>query len=218
MKPFEIPNVAKAATPKPDLGRVGQEAGSELAQRLWQLLLPLPETGEAAAHEVSAAAMGSAGSAQSHRRTQDERDRDGTSELTSTAHILAAAVHQLGLTSYTQEAQAAGHSALCPPAPPAQGWQLQLGHVDAQGGCASLQVAHPQLGDITLDVELSNGVLRVIASAPNEYAAQVLLEGQAQLAERLLRQGVALEVLDVVVTNKRKDSKRARARARKQER
>lgn len=216
MKPFEIPvSAAKAAVTKPDLGQVGQEAGSELAQRLWQLLLPLPEAGELAAQSVDPAAMGSTGGAQSHRREHDERDRNGTSELTSTAHILAAAVHQLGLTSYTREAEATGQTA---PRPPAQGWQLQLGHVDAQGGSASLQVAHPQLGDIALDVELSNGVLRVIASAPNEYAARVLLEGQAELAERLMRQGVALEVLDVVVTNKRKESQRARARARKQER
>ena len=79
-------------------------------------------------------------------------------------------------------------------------------------------MAHPQLGDIALEVELSNGVLRVIASAPTELAARVLLEGQAQLAERLLRQGVALEKLDVTVANKRKDSQRARARNRKQER
>jgi hypothetical protein len=67
-------------------------------------------------------------------------------------------------------------------------------------------------------VELSNGVVHVIASAPTELAAQVLLEGQAELAERLLRQGVVLEKLDVVVANKRKDSQRARARTRKQER
>jgi hypothetical protein len=212
VKPFEIP-ASKPAIPKQDLGQVSQDAGSELAQRLWQLLLALPEAGEI--DTVSAAAMGSTGSAQGHRRSQDERDRDATSELTATAHMLAAAVHQLGLTGYTQHAEASGHRA---PPSAAEGFHVQLGHVDAQGGSATLQVAHPQLGDIALEVELSNGVLRVIASAPNEYAAQVLLEGQAQLAERLLRQGVALEVLDVVVTNKRKESQRARARARKQER
>jgi len=218
MKPFEIKPVI-VTTPKAEMADVGHEAGSELAQRLWQLLMPLPEASEAGATTLNAAAIDNprgTGSTQGHRREAWDRDRDGTSELTSTAHVLAAAVHQLGLITYTHQTEAAEQQAAA--RQPHQGWQLQLGHVDANGGTASLEVAHPHLGDITLEVELSNGVLHVIASAPHEHAAKVLLEGQAQLAERLQRQGVKLKSLDVVVANKRKDSQRARARNRKQER
>lgn len=213
MKPFEIKPAAPQAPAKADLGQLAHDPGSELQQRLWQLLMPVPETGELGA--LNPAAMGGMAGAQGHARDGRDRDRDATSELTSTAHLLAAAVHQLGLISYGAQ-DGAQPSATHAPAP---AFQLELGHVDAHGGSASLSVAHPQLGDIALEVELQNGVLHVIASAPNEYAAQVLLEGQAVLAARLARQGVSLAALDVVVQQKKnKDSQRARARARRQER
>jgi hypothetical protein len=57
----------------------------------------------------------------------------------------------------------------------------------------------------------------VIASAQTEHSAQILAEGQAMLAERLQRQGILLEKLEVVVSRsarkhgKRADAKRSRA-------
>jgi len=76
------------------------------------------------------------------------------------------------------------------------------------------------LGPVTLSVELADGAVRVTATAGNVRSAEVIQQGQAQLAQRLLLQGIALEALDVVVVRKRKSArpaKRSRQRAREEE-
>jgi hypothetical protein len=229
MKPVD-PGVA--AAPPVATSAVKSEPGHELRaaleQRLWQLLLAVPDIRlEDIPHqithvsEISAATAPSSAekSTQGHTRERDERDKDASSLLTSTAHMLAITIPQLGLLRY------AGSDASDSPAPltasvPQHNWTLQLGRVDAEGGSAAVNIQHPLLGDIALDVELSQGSVRVIATVPTDYGARILLEGQQVLAERLLRQGVTLQVLDVLVRRKRKgkDSQPARKRPRKEDR
>ena len=219
MKPVDVGTPTPIAAPKVELA---DEAQIALEQRLWQMFMALPNLqfeGNPAevAQVLSAQALdAAAGSNQGHLRPRDERDRDVSGALTSAAHLLAMTIPQLGITRYRDESGSA------PVQPPTreQPWSMQLGHVDANGGNASVNVAHPLLGDIALDVELSQGAVRVVATVPNEYGARILQEGQAILAERLLRQGVTLEVLDVIVRRKRKDkpSQPPKRRSRKQER
>jgi flagellar hook-length control protein FliK len=209
MKPLETP-AAVAAQQQAAAAAARQSPESELAQRLWQLLLPLPELGTAAADS-------SASLEQSQSREHDARDRDATGQLTSMAYLLASAVQQLGLVQYRQL------TAADTPSPQRSAsyegsFTMHVSSVDANGGTASLEVINPQLGDITLEVELDQGTVHVVASAPNEHSARVLEANQAVLAERLLRQGVVLAKLDVVVRSRAgRGSKRPRKRERRRE-
>jgi hypothetical protein len=218
MKPVDVGAMTPVVAPKSELG---DELKTALEQRLWQLLLALPSVQlegnpDQLAAVLDTQALGATtGSTQGHMRARAERDNDASSAITSAAHLLALTIPQLGITRYHAESTSAQ-----PPSPRDAPWTMQLGYADANGGSASLTIAHPLLGDIALEVELAQGVVRVIATVPNEYGARILQEGQAMLAERLLRQGVTLEVLDVLVRRKRKgkDSQPPRKRPRKEER
>lgn len=203
------------------------ELRAALEQRLWQLLLVVPDVRlelmpEQITHvsgvRGASALSGADRSTEGQPRAREGRDKDASSLLTSAAHMLALTIPQLGLLRYSDNGNE--HR----PQPTAAGaqpnWTVQLGRVDADGGSAAVNVQHPLLGDIALDVELSQGSVRVIATVPTDYGARILLEGQQVLAERLLRQGVTLEVLDVLVRRKRKgkDSQPARKRPRKEDR
>jgi hypothetical protein len=219
MKPVDPAGAVPVPGPKIDLT---EELEAALAQRLWQeLMIALPGltiegNPDQLAQVISAQAIeATSGSTQGHMQPREERERDASSALTSAAHMLAMTIPQLGLTRYQSDSSSAPQQVVSD-----QSWTVQLGHVDADGGNASVNVLHPLLGDIALDVELSQGSVRVIATVPNDYGARILLEGQAVLAERLLRQGVHLQVLDVLVRRKRKskDSQPPRRRARKEDR
>jgi hypothetical protein len=193
---------------------VTDELKAALEQRLWQVLLALPQlqlpgdpdkVGEVLAAEVLSSASGSS---QGRLRERDERDRDASGVLSSAAHLIAMTIPQLGITRYEQTSPHKPTSS--------EGWTVQLGHVDADGGTAAVNVLHPLLGDIALDVELAQGAVRVIATVPNDYGARILQEGQALLAERLRRQGVTLEVLEVIVRRKRKNKESQPPRSRRQ--
>lgn len=214
MKPVDPSAAVPVVTTKTE---VTDELKAALEQRLWQMLYALPMQGlegnpDAVAELIGAEAVRASGSSEGDIRSRDERDRDASSALTSAAHLLAITIPQLGVTRYEQ---ASGRA----PAP-AEAGTVQLGHVDADGGTASVNVLHPLLGDIALDVELAQGTVRVIATVPNDYGARILQEGQALLAERLRRQGVKLEVLEVLVRRKRKnkESQPPRRRQRRQDR
>lgn len=212
MKPVDLSPAVPVNATKTE---APDELKAALEQRLWQLLYALPElrlegNPDQIAQLISAEALGSTTSG--NMRARDERDRDASGLLTSAAHMLALTIPQLGITRYETSS---------PRAPaPSDNATVQLGHVDADGGTASVNVLHPLLGDIALDVELAQGSVRVIATVPNDYGARILQEGQALLAERLLRQGVTLEVLEVLVRRKRKkkESQPPRRRPRKQDR
>ena len=209
MKPVDPTAAVPVVTTKTE---VTDELRAALEQRLWQLLYAVPELRfegdpDQVAQVLGAEALAStSGSSQGHVRDRDERDRDASGALSSAAHLLAMTIPQLGITRYEQAS---------PPAP-VEGWTVQLGHVDANGGTASVNVLHPLLGDIALDVELAAGAVRVIATVPNDYGARILLEGQALLADRLRKQGVTLEVLEVLVRRKRKNKESQPPRSRRQ--
>jgi len=212
MKPVDPSAAVPVVTPKAE---VTDELRAALEQRLWQLLYALPavrlEGNPDEVAQLSAAeALGS--SSQGEMRARDDRDRDASGALTSAAHLLAMTIPQLGITRYAEASPR-------PPAPTEIG-TVQLGHVDADGGTASVNVLHPLLGDIALDVELVQGAVKVFATVATEHGARILLEGQALLAERLRRQGVTLDVLEVLVRRKRKnkESQPPKRRQRKQER
>lgn len=215
MKPVDKAATVPVVIPKTE---VTDQLKAALEQRLWQVLLAVPELrlpgdpDEIAQLLGAQALSGTSSSSQGDLQKRDERDRDASGALTSTAHLLAMTIPQLGVMRYEGEAARTPASS--------ESWTVQLGHVDADGGSASVNVLHPMLGDIALDVELSQGTVRVFATVANDYGARILQEGQALLAERLLRQGVHLEVLEVLVRRKRKgkDSQPARKRKSRQDR
>lgn len=205
MKTFEI-NLPGTPALQNDL--VGtQDPNAELKQQLWELLLPLPE---AAAVQAKTAAATRA-STTDGQHTRGARDNTLGSELITTAYVLAGHIQQLTLWGETSAAVSPADDKAVAHAPT---YTVQLESAADGGGRASVELAHPELGDIALSVEMSAGAVRVTATATDERSAQVIAQGQAVLAERLAQQGVALEALDVIVTPKRKTRSRARARAR----
>jgi hypothetical protein len=184
------------------------DPGSELQARLWQLLLPLADSGDDTA--VIAAASGNA-TAPSHDGDRSQRERDPTGDITAAAYVLASAIQQLSLqrladgTQTTELRERPGEHA----------FNVQVEARDPDNGTAIATVWNPELGDVGLEVEWANGAVRVIATADTVASARVLQEGQALLAARLLQQGVALEALDVVV-RKRNSKHAGRGRGRSQ--
>lgn len=204
MKPIDPQVLAKLAAAT----HVTADPGLELQARLWQLLMPVPETNDGLS--VSAADGGSATALRSDGdRTQHERDATG--DITAAAYVIASAIQQLSLqrladgTRTTELRDRPGEHA----------FNVQVEARDADSGTASATVFNPELGDVGLEVEWANGAVRVIATADTPQSARVLQEGQALLAARLLQQGVALEALDVVV-RKRPSKHGGRGRGRSQ--
>jgi hypothetical protein len=220
MKPLDPVAPGAVAQAKPELV---DETQAALSQRLWQLLCVLPDIQLGGLSELSCVqtSEGLAGAASGdatldNTREREQREPDVMSALASAAHILATTVQQLGIARYDATREHSGSEA----AGTNQPWTMRLIDVDASGGSASVSVLHPLLGDIELDVEIDNGSARVVASVANDHGARILQEGQAVLAERLLRQGITLQLLEVTVRRKRKsrDSQPRRKRTGKEER
>jgi hypothetical protein len=187
MKPIDPQVLAKL-----HVATVANDNGTELQARLWQLLMPLPESGDGLT--LSAADGGSA-AAPRREGDREQRERDATGDITAAAYVLASAIQQLSLqrladgTRTTELRERPGEHA----------FNVQVEARDEGSGVASATVFNPELGDVGLEVEWANGAVRVIATADTAHSARVLQEGQALLAARLLQQGVALAALDVVV-------------------
>jgi hypothetical protein len=213
------------------------DPGRELQERLWQLLLTSPSSTAAAlgmgaellplslpSGAGSLAAPSGVSATASDASTEADGDRNpqansGQAELAATAYMLAGFVMRLSLSHDANSfaAALAEPSAFHPDGAP----EIAVQTLDQDGnGRASVELAHPELGTIGLEVELIHGAMRVTATADTDSSALVLQQGQAALAERLLRQGVALEALDVVVVRKRqrKPANRSRSRPRPESR
>lgn len=80
---------------------------------------------------------------------------------------------------------------------------ITVNHVTPEGGLAGVELAHPDLGALGLEVSLSGNTLSVLATAETEHAAAAIREGQAALAEQLHAQGITLQALSVVVLRRR---------------
>src|SRR3954451_8172345 len=113
MKPVDPGAVATAVAPHvaKDLGPEADELRAALQQRLWQLLLAVPDIqlegipdqvmhvpAVSKSHGVRGAQAldAASGSAQGHLRERDERNQDASSVLASAAHLLAQTIPQLG--------------------------------------------------------------------------------------------------------------------------
>jgi hypothetical protein len=219
VKQLPLDMLSHVATPAAHSGKQPSAATSEpqgqLRQALWQLLLPIPEGAPAALsgeHGPSAAGGSAPSAEQGPSRDSTSRATQRASELAATAYLLAGHVQQLRLYA---AAEGGGPSA------PDQAFSIRVEAANERGGLATVELSHPELGPVTLSIELSEGAVRVTATASNPRSAEVIAQGQAALAARLLRLGVALEALDVVVVRrKKKDARsgnRARSRARRQE-
>jgi hypothetical protein len=205
--------------------------GRVLQERLWQLLvapsaaalgsaaelLPLP-SGAASLAAASGVDTASAGPSTDPETDRSLQSSGSQAELAATAYMLAGLVLRLSLghdtsalaAALAESGDAAASGAANPP-------EIALQTLDQAGtGRASVELTHPELGTIGLEIELVHGAIRVTATADTESSAQVLQQGQAALAARLLRQGVALEALDVIVVRKRqrKPANRSRTRQR----
>jgi flagellar hook-length control protein FliK len=199
MKPLQSPQTAAMGGNAP--AKPEREVAPE-ARQLWQELLQAPPKPATSVIEaLSSAALSGAGSAQDRAREQNDGECDASGLLACAAHVLAESIQQLGFASFQHdqdeaqpESHASDNAALV---------QLHLRAVDAAGGVATLEIAHPELGPIVLEVQLQDGVVHVVASAPSEQAARVLEAGQALLAQRLRAQGVVLQALEVVVARRR---------------
>jgi hypothetical protein len=80
---------------------------------------------------------------------------------------------------------------------------ITVNHVTPEGGLAGVELAHPDLGALALEVSLSGNTLSVLATAESERAAAAIREGQAALAQQLQAQGIKLQALSVVVLRRR---------------
>jgi Flagellar hook-length control protein FliK len=80
---------------------------------------------------------------------------------------------------------------------------ITVNHVTPEGGLAAVELAHPDLGALALEVSLSGNTLSVLATAETEHAAAAIREGQAALAQQLQAQGITLQALSVVVLRRR---------------
>jgi hypothetical protein len=209
VKTFEITN--PGVTPAQSEVAAQQDPNAVLKQRLWELLLPLPEAAQPAAVAAQAQTATRASTADGQHTRSEPRASQLGSELITTAYVLAGHIQQLTLWGVTSAVTKPLDE---PNGAPAPAYTVQLDSAADGGGRASVDLSHPELGSVGLSVELSAGAVRVTATVESERSAQVIADGQAILTERLARQGVALEALDVVIVPNRKTRTRARARAR----
>jgi hypothetical protein len=213
MKTPETGAVAPVVTAKEASAPAIEALNVEIQQRLWQMLmqLQLMASGESGAAVAADVTIGGTGLGSSHER--ESRAESGSGELAATAYVLAGQILQFTLHPHESGAAPMQDTTATPNV------AVRLDAATADGGSASVDVAHPELGEIGLQVEMSRGSVRVTAVTTSELSAQVLQQGQTMLAERLLRQGVSLEALDVVVRKRKpkKLAKRTRGSLGKQE-
>ena len=140
------------------------------------------------------------------QRTEPSRHKpNGDQQLLAAAHAVAA--HWLSASQLTQAAQArTAYSGDSPPVARAsnpQAFEIRVNHVTPDGGLAAVDLNHPDLGELGIEISLSGNTLSVLATAESEHAAAAIREGQAALAAQLLAQGIKLQALSVVVLRRR---------------
>jgi hypothetical protein len=133
----------------------------------------------------------------------DARDPRDLMTIGASSGQLLAAAHTIAahLVTGTQRLLDAASEALVPGG--ASTVAIRLGYVTPEGGHAEVELQHPDLGDVGLEISLTGRALSVLATTLDERAAAAIREGQATLAQRLLAQGITLHALDVVVLRRR---------------
>lgn len=146
--------------------------------------------------ELGGAALRPASSSEQGHPTGTCSAASGT-QLLAAAHAVAAYWQSAGqLLNAAAETAAESGSGSQPPI-------IRVTHVTPEGGLAAVELAHPDLGAVALEVSLSGRTLSVLATAETEHAAAAIREGQAALAQKLEAQGIVLQTLQVVVLGRR---------------
>jgi hypothetical protein len=125
-------------------------------------------------------------------------------QLLAAAHAVAAywlTASQVGIAPPSPAADSGDANLTSRRAPPPV--TITVDHVTPEGGLAGVELAHPDLGALALEVSLSGNTLSVLATAETESAAAAIREGQVTLAEQLRAQGITLQALSVVVLRRR---------------
>lgn len=139
------------------------------------------------------------------KRTEPARHApNGDQQLLAAAHAVAA--HWLSTAQTAQLAQARtayGGDSPPPARSSSQAFEIRVNHVTPDGGLAAVNLDHPDLGELGIEVSLSGNTLSVLATAETEHAAAAIREGQSALAQQLLAQGIKLQALSVVVLRRR---------------
>jgi hypothetical protein len=153
---------------------------------------------------LAAGAAANLRSFESEKRTEQAREAPARDlQLMAAAHAVAAywlTAYRIG-TAQPGPAASGGDANLASRyAPPVT---ITVDHVTPEGGLAGVELEHPDLGALALDVSLSGNTLSVIATAETEHAAAAIREGQAALAQQLRAQGITLQALSVVVLRRR---------------
>lgn len=129
-------------------------------------------------------------------RPASSSEQGASTQLLAAAHAVAAYWQSTGqLLNVAAEAAAPGGSAQPP--------IIRVTHVTPDGGLCAVELAHPDLGELAIEVSLSGRTCSVLATAENEHAAAAIRAGQAALAQRLSAQGIVLQTLEVVVLRRR---------------
>jgi hypothetical protein len=136
------------------------------------------------------------------RTEQVRRDAPRDAQLLAAAHAVAAHWLSAYRVAPITPAAAGGEATRAYRSTP-QAVTITVEHVTPEGGLAAVQLVHPDLGELSLEVSLSGNTLSVLATTETESAAAAIREGQAALAEQLHAQGITLQALSVVVLRRR---------------
>ncbi|HKP62503.1 MAG TPA: flagellar hook-length control protein FliK [Polyangiales bacterium] len=139
------------------------------------------------------------------RPTSSSEQQTG-GQLLAAAHAVAAYWQSAGQL-LNIAAETAAHSSGDSQAP-----IIRVTHVTAEGGLAAVELVHPDLGALAIEVSLSGRTLSVLATAETEHAAAAIREGQAALAQKLEAQGIVLQTLQVVVLRRRAPNSNSKSR------
>jgi Flagellar hook-length control protein FliK len=124
-------------------------------------------------------------------------------QLLAAAHAVAAywlSASRVGIAEANPAAHGGEASLPHDASPPVT---ITVNHVTPDGGLAGVELVHPDLGALALEVSLSGNTLSVLATAETEHAAAAIREGQAALAMQLRGQGITLQAVTVVVLRRR---------------
>ena len=120
----------------------------------------------------------------------------GEGQLLAAAHAVAAywlTASAATLLESASEVVASGGQAV----------SIRVNHLTPEGGLAAVELRHPELGELAIEVSLSGRTLSVLATVESEHAATAIRESQAALAQRLSEQGITLQTLDVAVLRRK---------------
>ena len=120
----------------------------------------------------------------------------GSAQLLAAAHAVAAYwLHAGQAALLTRAAETFGGGG--------QAVTIRVNYLTPEGGLAAVELAHPDLGALGIEISLSGCTLSVLATVETEHAGLAIREGRAALAMKLREQGITLQTLEVVVLRRR---------------